>query len=91
MVESMETLKATWLASWQSLARPRKAHRPQFPFVRLVNDGVWELNKDDIDTKRDYPSGFLKEQRVAGSFTEGVIEALRNDPELVQEIAGGIA
>ena len=69
---------------------PRKAHRPQFPFVRLVNDGVWELNKDDIDTKRDYSSGFLKEQKVAGSFTEGVIEALRNDPELVQEIAGGL-
>lgn len=66
---------------------PRKSYRAYYPFVRLVNDGVWQLSKD-IDTKTDPSPRSLRQQEIAGSFTEDVVDALVSDPQLVQEITG---
>ncbi|MGI6038392.1 MAG: phosphorothioated DNA-binding restriction endonuclease [Limnochordia bacterium] len=66
---------------------PRKSYRAYYPFIRLVNDGVWQLNKD-IDTRTDHSPDFLKQEEIAGSFNEDVFNALGSNPQLVQEIAG---
>ncbi|WP_243355797.1 phosphorothioated DNA-binding restriction endonuclease [Bacillus litorisediminis] len=63
----------------------RKSYHPEEPFVRLQRDGIWELN---IEVDRSNPSNkLLLENGVSGGFTEEVINALKDNPGLVYEIA----
>lgn len=62
--------------------------RCEFPFVRLSNDGVWEIrNKDGIllPTKADYSPKRLKEMGVTGRFTDDVLLWLK-DPKHLEEL-----
>lgn len=45
----------------------RKSYHPEQPFVRLANDGVWELDKK---IKMEKPNNrLLLEENVYGGFT----------------------
>jgi putative restriction endonuclease len=66
----------------------RKSVYPNFPFTKLVNDGLWQLNDPDlINTKQDYTSKFLREHHLAGKFPEYVSQQLKQDPELLRNVA----
>jgi putative restriction endonuclease len=66
----------------------RKSYYPNFPFTKLPNDGLWQLNEPAlIDTKQDYSSKFLRDHQLAGKFPDKVIKELRQNPELLINIA----
>jgi putative restriction endonuclease len=65
---------------------PRRSYRMQYPFVRLVNDGVWQLS-GAIDTKADHSAGFLRQEGICGSFADDVLEALEGEPVLAEKIS----
>ncbi|MHA6247951.1 phosphorothioated DNA-binding restriction endonuclease [Pontibacter sp. CAU 1760] len=66
----------------------RKSYYPNFPFTKLANDGLWQLNEPAlIDTKQDYTSKFLREHHLAGKFPEHVTQQLKQNPALLQNIA----
>ncbi|MGE5587474.1 MAG: phosphorothioated DNA-binding restriction endonuclease [Clostridia bacterium] len=65
---------------------PPRPPRTNFPFVRLANDGVWELSKP-LDTKRDHSDSELLANGVTGGFVQEVYDALVKDPSLVGELA----
>lgn len=66
----------------------RKSIYPNFPFTKLANDGLWQLNEPAlIDTSQDYSSKFLREHQVAGKFPEYVVTQLNRNPELLRTIA----
>ncbi|WP_299821501.1 phosphorothioated DNA-binding restriction endonuclease [uncultured Pontibacter sp.] len=66
----------------------RKSYYPNFPFTKLANDGLWQLNEPGlIHTKQDYTSKFLREHHLAGMFPEHITQQLSHDPELVISIA----
>jgi putative restriction endonuclease len=66
----------------------RKSYHPNFPFTKLPNDGLWQLNEPElINTKQDYTSKFLREHHLAGKFPEYVIQELKHNPELLKSIA----
>jgi len=59
---------------------------PQYPFVRLANDGLWELTTDDGST----PSENLGELRASGATGQLAAEfetELRDDPALCVIVA----
>lgn len=67
---------------------PRKNIKPQYPFVRLANDGIWQLNRPEIiDTSSDPSSQFLIENEISASFIPEIRQKLINDPVLLKEIA----
>lgn len=65
---------------------PPRPPKTSFPFLRLANDGIWELSKP-LDTKRDHSDSELLSNQVAGGFTQEVYDALLKDPSLVGEVA----
>lgn len=66
----------------------RKSYHPEEPFVRLKNDGFWELNKDvnyqDPSNKR------LLEDNVAGGFTIETYELLKSNHNLLEKVTQSI-
>ncbi|MGI6224748.1 MAG: phosphorothioated DNA-binding restriction endonuclease [Peptococcales bacterium] len=64
----------------------RKSYHPEHPFVRLVNDGIWQLNKtiEDMDKAND---NWLINNQVIGGFNEEAYSLLVKSSNLVQEIA----
>ncbi len=69
---------------------PRKAHHPDHPFGRLVNDGLWDIPGSE-DLRRtswgDLLVSDLRQRQVRGGLPEGVDALLRSEPELVEEAA----
>lgn len=65
---------------------PPRPPRTNYPFVRLANDGIWELSKP-LDTRRDYSDSELLANGVTGGFVQEVYDALVKDPTLVGELA----
>ena len=68
----------------------KSSNRPEFPFWRLRNDGVWEVS--DEDKIRETKSGDayktdLRRNHVTGGFTEPIARCLQNDPGLAFEIS----
>ncbi|QJD86348.1 phosphorothioated DNA-binding restriction endonuclease [Cohnella herbarum] len=63
----------------------RKSYHPEEPFVRLTTDGIWELdvqvNKSQISDKQ------LVADHVKGGFSEDVLNLLKGNGRLIQEIA----
>ena len=69
----------------------RQSYSPSYPFVRLTNDGIWEISgKETLHTKKDWSDRELADNETAGGFTEAVYRLLKSDPQLVREIAEGI-
>lgn len=70
---------------------PRKSVHPEYPFVRLRGDAVWEVPGIEGYGRRtgstDVPRGELIAQHACGGFTEEVHSELSRDPRLCVEIA----
>lgn len=69
----------------------------QYPFTRLTNDGLWELDifehvrlRNADDSPREPLVTEMREHRVRGGFTRPVFEALRRDSGLVRLVARGL-
>lgn len=65
----------------------RQSYHPEEPFVRLSNDGIWDLNSPaEINTKNPN-NGYLLKNHVSGGFKEEVYELLKNDSSLLKGMA----
>ena len=63
----------------QEYAPAQKKPRPCYPFVRLVNDGFWEIKGDiEIDSKKDYSDGFLLDHHFKAGFTTEAYDVLKD-------------
>jgi len=66
----------------------RQTHSPSYPFVRLCNDGIWEIKGiESLNTKKDWTDRELIENLTRGSFTEEVHGLLAGKQELLSEVA----
>lgn len=61
--------------------KSKNAH-PDYPFLYLKNDGIWQLN-NSIDTE-NYRSKDLAD--LSGGFNDQVYSILNNNPKLIQEL-----
>jgi putative restriction endonuclease len=72
---------------------PRRSLHPEYPFWRLQNDGVWQVQADGDQPLRprrghdDPPKSELLAHSARGNFTPEVQAALTAHPGLVREIA----
>lgn len=67
---------------------PQRRTTPRYPFLRLSNDGIWELTgKNGIDPKRDWSDQVLLNNDTHGGFTEEIYSTLSKDRKLIRELA----
>lgn len=67
---------------------PRKIYRPSYPFIRLQNDGIWEVTGNKIlDPRRDWSNNALLENKTFGGFTQEIYSMLLGDRKLIRELA----
>jgi putative restriction endonuclease len=62
----------------------RKSYHPEHPFVRLKNDGIWEL--DQPIQNNEFSNKSLLDKHVSGGFTKEVYQKLTKNAELIQEL-----
>ncbi|MEQ8584072.1 MAG: hypothetical protein RIC30_15140 [Marinoscillum sp.] len=65
--------------------------RANYPFVRLVHDKIWSLNKQQLvdDFHGEDPTGkFLVENKVSGGFTADIQNNLTKNPENIEILNG---
>ncbi len=66
----------------------RQTHSPSYPFIRLTNDGIWELKGiEKLNTTKDWSDRELLDNQTTGGFTENVYALLQSDQSLVREMA----
>ncbi len=71
---------------------PRKSHHPEYPFWRLVNDGIWELTPEEPlvsylnQSRRDTGVTVLREHDIRGGFTEPIYNQLSDNTNLIYEL-----
>ncbi len=63
----------------------RKLYHPEHPFVRLVNDEIWEINS--LVARENIKDGWLLKNNIYGGFKEEVYNLLIKDRKLVKELA----
>lgn len=72
----------------------RKSYHPEYPFWRLRNDGVWQLeNTDKIEARKshaDVKKSELLEYDVHGGFPEDIFNQLSSDNKLFTEVVSDI-
>ncbi len=64
--------------------------RPEYPFWRLRNDGIWEVPDHALvktTCKGDASAKYMLENRICGGFTKGVFETLKANPEFAFALA----
>lgn len=67
---------------------PPRLIRTNYPYIRLQNDGIWELSGNKIlDSKKDWSDKILIENNSFGGFSEEVYSILMSDKKLVRELA----
>lgn len=67
---------------------PQRRTTPRYPFIRLSNDGIWELTgKNIIDPKQDWSDQVLLNNDTYGGFTEEIYSMLSKDRKLIRELA----
>ena len=74
----------------QRYGPPRTTLHPEYAFIRLVNDGIWQIEIDGITDPIVVPTQpLLQEQRVrySGGFSPEVASVLVSRPRLVSSIA----
>ncbi len=75
----------------EAFGPPRKSHHTEYPFWRLQNDGVWELeNAGQVESRKsnkDAKKSELLKYNVAGGFTRGLYDAITADPSLIKSIS----
>jgi putative restriction endonuclease len=72
----------------------RGSYHPEYPFWRLQNDGIWEVQgPPDLKERRrntgPKPSELLR-QNVTGGFPDSVFAVLYADPAIVFDLAQSI-
>ncbi len=70
----------------------RKSYHPEQPFVRLANDGIWQLEAKEIGSEisvqdLNIKDNWLKLHETMGGFNNDVFQLLRSDKNLIREIA----
>ncbi len=66
----------------------RQAYSPSYPFIRLTNDGIWELRGiEKLNTTKNWSDRELIDNQTSGGFAEEVYALLQSDQSLVREIA----
>jgi putative restriction endonuclease len=72
----------------------RQSYHPEYPFWRLQNDGVWQVQATGKLTARQSNTDPRKSDLLAhdarGWFTDAVQSALRADPGLISEVAANL-
>ncbi|OPX87214.1 MAG: hypothetical protein A4E53_02592 [Pelotomaculum sp. PtaB.Bin104] len=67
----------------------RRNYKSSYPFLRLANDGIWELSgKNEIDPKQDWSDQVLLNNETYGGFTKEIYSQLTKDRKLIRELAG---
>ncbi len=75
-----------------SFGQPKKP-RPEFPFGRLRNDGLWEIPGESalsVTSSGDLSAKEMRESGVQGGFPEPAFDLLASDPNLVAGAARGL-
>ena len=68
---------------------PLRPPMTNHPFVRLQNDGIWEvIGQKVLDSSVSWGDRILIENKSYGGFTEEVYSTLIKDKDLLREIAG---
>lgn len=69
----------------------RSNFHPEYPFWRLRNDGIWEVDVprglDEPARGRDFSAVELHEHNVKAGFPASIIDVFRRHPDIVMEIA----
>lgn len=70
----------------------RKSYHPEQPFVRLANDGIWQLEAKEFRSEisiqdLNIKDNWLKTHDTMGGFNDDVFQLLKTDQNLVREIA----
>jgi len=61
--------------------------RPEYPFVRLVNDGIWETKAlETLNPSQDYSASKLKQLQANGRILPEITTALKKDSELANGV-----
>ena len=72
----------------------RKSYHPEYPFWRLRNDGIWELQNAEKVVKRksstDAKKSELLRHNVKGGFTEEVYEQISGNSSLMKQIVADL-
>ncbi|OPX83534.1 MAG: hypothetical protein A4E53_04619 [Pelotomaculum sp. PtaB.Bin104] len=67
----------------------RRSYKSSYPFLRLSNDGIWELSgKNELDSKQDWSDQVLLNNETYGGFTKEIYSLLTKDRKLIRELAG---
>ena len=73
---------------------PRKSYHSEYPFWRLQQDGIWELQGPEHVVPRqsnhDAKKSELLKYKVSGGFPEPIYHVLRHHPRLLVEIAADL-
>jgi putative restriction endonuclease len=70
----------------------RKSYHPEQPFVRLANDGIWQLEAKGFTSSisiqdLNIKDKWLKTHDTMGGFNDDVFQLLKADKNLIREIA----
>ena len=66
----------------------RQTYSASYPFVRLTNDGIWQIKGiEALHTKKNWSDRELIENQTTGGFTEEVYQVLKSNQALVSELA----
>jgi putative restriction endonuclease len=69
----------------------RKSYHPEYPFWRLRNDGIWELeNLSQLATRprnQDLRKSELIRHDVSGGLSQNLYQALQEEPTMIRELA----
>lgn len=72
----------------------RKSYHPEYPFWRLQNDAIWELeNSENVSLRAgntDAKKSDLIKYNVLGGFKKEIFDLVTSDPAVAGEIATGI-
>ncbi|MEH7525485.1 HNH endonuclease [Bacillus sp. JJ1503] len=63
----------------------RSSYHPEQPFVRLVNDGIWDLS-EQINTSK-FTNKQLIDKQISAGFKTEIYLLLKNDIQLQKEVA----
>jgi putative restriction endonuclease len=78
----------------QEFGPGRASHRPQYPFWRLQNDGIWEVHcpalLKRLESTTDPTRGELLGHNATGGFPDWVLAVLYADPAIVLDLAQSI-
>ena len=67
---------------------PARTTNATYPFVRLQNDGIWEVTgKNKLDPKVNWGDKALIDNNSMGGFSQEVYDKLMKDRKLIRELA----